>query len=51
MMWADSTVFKVFSIPFIAGDPGTALIEPYTMVVSESMARKYFGTTECLARV
>ncbi len=44
VMWADSTVFRVFTIPFLAGDPGTALSEPYTMVVSESLARKYFGT-------
>lgn len=48
IMWADSTLFKVFSIPFIGGDPGTALTEPYTMVVSKSLAHKYFGTTDVL---
>ncbi len=42
--FADSTIFKVFTIPFVTGDPATALNEPYTMVISESMANKYFGT-------
>ncbi len=41
--WADSTVFDVLTIPLIAGDPNTALIDPYSVVFSESMARKYFG--------
>ncbi|UII29782.1 ABC transporter permease [Fulvivirga ulvae] len=45
---ADSTVFDMFSYEFIAGDPKTSLDEPYSMVVTESMADKYFGTTDCL---
>ena len=40
---ADSTVFKVFTIPFIAGDPNNALTEPNTIVITQSIARKYFG--------
>ena len=48
VMWADSTLFRIFTVPFIAGDPGTALCEPYTMVMSESMARKYFGSADVL---
>ncbi len=48
--FADSTVFRVFTIPFIAGDPGTALIEPYTMVVSETLANKYFGTWDVVGK-
>ncbi|MCZ6756850.1 MAG: ABC transporter permease [Bacteroidetes bacterium] len=41
--WADSTVFDVFTMPFLAGDPKTALVAPYSVVFTESMARKYFG--------
>ncbi len=41
--YADSTIFKVFTIPFRTGDPSTALSEPYTMVISETLAKKYFG--------
>ncbi|MCK5137541.1 MAG: ABC transporter permease [Bacteroidales bacterium] len=46
--FADSTIFKIFTIPFIAGDPQSALNEPFTMVVSESLARKYFGTWDVI---
>ncbi|MEZ5071452.1 MAG: FtsX-like permease family protein [Bacteroidales bacterium] len=43
---ADSTVFDIFTFDFLAGDPNTALKEPFSMVVSASLARKYFGTWE-----
>ena len=49
--WADSTTFEVFSFPFLAGDAATALQRPYSLVVTESSARKYFGTTDVLGRV
>jgi len=48
--YADSTIFKVFTIPFVAGDPTTALSEPYTMVMSESLAKKYFGTWDVIGQ-
>src|SRR5262245_7551927 len=37
---ADSSIFRVFTIPFIAGDPRTALQEPNTIVITEKIARK-----------
>lgn len=40
---ADSTIFDVFDIPFIIGNPKTALTEPNSMVLTESTARRYFG--------
>ncbi len=40
---ADSTVFDVFSFPLVKGNPKTALTQPYSVVVTESMAKKYFG--------
>jgi putative ABC transport system permease protein len=46
--FSDSTVFKIFTIPFIAGDKSTALKEPFTMVISESLAKKYFGTWDAI---
>lgn len=39
----DSNVFKVFTYPFIEGDPSTALHNPNSIVLSESMAKKFFG--------
>ena len=41
--WADASLFDVFTLPMLAGDPKTALAEPNTMVISEGMAKKYFG--------
>lgn len=46
----DSTFFDVFTFPAIEGDPKTALNEPNTVVLTESAARKYFGTTHVLGK-
>jgi len=46
IIYADSTVFGVFSIPVTRGNPETALTAPFTVAISESMARKYFGTED-----
>ncbi len=48
---ADAAFFEMFSFPFIKGDPKTALSDPASIVVSESMARKYFGSEEPLGKV
>lgn len=47
---ADSTIFKVFTLPAIAGDVNTALNEPNTVVITETTAKKYFGTTEAIGK-
>lgn len=47
---ADPSYFKVFSFPFLQGDPRTALTQPGKIVVSESIAEKYFGDSEVLGR-
>jgi len=40
--FAEKDIFDVFSIPLIQGDPQTALAKPDGLVISESMAKKYF---------
>src|SRR6187551_2425105 len=40
---ADSTVFDMFSYTFLAGDSKTALDNPFSIVLSEKTAKKYFG--------
>jgi len=40
---ADQAALDMFTYEFIYGDPATALIEPYSLVLTESMAKKYFG--------
>jgi putative ABC transport system permease protein len=44
--WADSTLFEVFTLPMIFGNPKTALTEPNSIVITESVARKYFNRTD-----
>ncbi len=48
--YADSTFFDVFTVPFIQGNPQNALTEPNTVVITRSMANKYFGTEEPLGK-
>ncbi len=45
MILADSTLFEVFTLPMIAGDPHTALKDAHTVVITERMAQKYFDAT------
>lgn len=42
-LFADSNLPSVLSIRFLEGDPRTALTEPFTLVVTDEMAKKYFG--------
>lgn len=48
--FADSTLFDVFSLQMISGDPKTALTQPHTMVISERMALKYFNSTDVVGK-
>ncbi|HVX50832.1 MAG TPA: ABC transporter permease [Chitinophagaceae bacterium] len=41
--YSDSNVFKVFTYKFLEGSPATALVEPKSMVLTQSVAEKYFG--------
>ena len=49
-VYADSTLFNVFTLPAIAGDTKTALNEPNTVVITEKIAKKYFNTTDALGK-
>lgn len=40
---ADSGLFKMFTLPLLMGDPATVLNSPYSIVLSEKLAKKYFG--------
>lgn len=43
-LMADPNFFEVFSFQFITGDAKTALADPSSIVITEDMARKYFGS-------
>lgn len=49
--FVDSTVFSVFSWELLRGDPATALAEPNMIVLTESMAKKYFGNEDPMGKV
>ena len=42
---ADENLFDIFNIQLSSGNPGTALRDPFTVVLSETTARKYFGNS------
>ena len=42
---ADSNLFKVFDFPLVAGNKNTALVQPMSIVISQTAAKKYFGNT------
>lgn len=43
IFYADSAVFKIFTYEFLEGNPNTALDEPKSIVLTQSLAEKYFG--------
>jgi putative ABC transport system permease protein len=44
--YADSSLFRIFSFPFIQGDPKTCLDQPNSIVITRDIAIKYFGKTD-----
>ncbi len=50
VFWVDPGFFDVFTVPFIQGDPKTALEKPETIVLTQSMAAKYFGDEDPLGK-
>lgn len=50
LFFADSSLFQLFDFPLIAGDPKTALKEPFSVVLSESAAKKYFGKEDPIGK-
>ncbi len=48
--YGDSTLFDVFTLPMISGDPKTALREPHSLVISEKIAKKYFNAVDVVGK-
>ncbi|HVW72582.1 MAG TPA: ABC transporter permease [Rhizomicrobium sp.] len=47
----DPNFFQVIRLPLVKGDPASVFRDPESLVLSESAARKYFGTTDVIGRV
>lgn len=50
VIYADPTLFDVFTLPMIDGNATTALTEPHTVVITESTAKKYFNKTNVVGQ-
>ncbi len=48
--YADPEIFEVFSFSLLQGDPTTALVNPQSIVLSETAALRYFGSHDVLGR-
>lgn len=51
VFWVDPDFFDIFSVSFIKGDINTALEEPNTIVLTRSMALKYFGDEDPIGKI
>lgn len=49
-LWASESFFSMFTFPMISGDPVTALREPFSIVLTEKSAKKFFGDDEALGK-
>jgi len=47
--FSEPTILSVFNFPLVKGDPTTALDEPNSIVLTEEMAKKYFGHEDPIA--
>ena len=46
----EASFFQVFPLKFIKGDPATALVEPATIVISDELAKRYFGNEDPIGK-
>jgi len=51
VFYADSNFFQFFDFQLLQGDPATALKEPNSIVLTQSLARKYFGEESPVGQV
>jgi len=49
--FVDSTLFDVFDFELLRGDERTALAKPNSVLLTETMARKYFGEEDPLGKI
>ena len=48
--WAEQSTFKIFTVHFVKGNKDNALSEPKSIVITLSMAKKYFGNEDALGK-
>ncbi|MBC9795714.1 ABC transporter permease [Sinomicrobium weinanense] len=48
--WAEPSLFRIFTFPMLEGNPDTALKNPYSIVLTETAAKKLFGNESALGK-
>ena len=49
-IWAEPSLFRIFTFPMLEGNPDTALKDPYSIVLTETAAKKLFGNESALGK-
>lgn len=49
--WTEPSLFSILTFPMLEGDPKTALKDPYSIVVTQTAARKLFGSEHVLGKM
>src|SRR5215218_5912957 len=49
--FADENLFDVFDVNVLKGNPSKALLDPYSVMLSEEIAKKYFGSGDPMNKV
>ncbi len=50
IIYADSAFFEMFSFPLVSGDSKTALDKPFTAVITQNIATKFFGKENAIGK-
>lgn len=50
IFYAGREFFSIFDFPLVSGNPEAALLKPYSIVLTETTARKYFGESEAFGK-
>ena len=48
--WTEPSFFRIFTFPMLEGNPATALKDPYSIVLTETAAKKLFGNQSALGK-
>lgn len=51
LLFADSNFFHLFSFRLVKGDPAKVLLRPYTVVLTQTAAKKYFGDKDPIGQM
>lgn len=50
VLYADQDIFNVFDFQWLSGDRARSLMQPNSVVITKSMAQKYFGNGDALGK-